>query len=406
MGYGNRIQGNTGIHDDLYVTTLVLDDGNTRAALFTVDHTFIHSKIVEQAKALLQDILPDSIFICCSHTHAGPIGYADAQSRSEDREYINFLVGQLAASFVEASSRMQTINLWAGHSEAHININRRERTSDGTIVIGNNPEGPVDHTVQVMQVRTQQNIPLATLVNYACHPVVMGPLNRKVSADWVGAMRRGVEANIDGLCLFVQGATADVNPRKMQWQDDNWDEVEEQGSAVASAVQQACSNMEGLDTGAIRAQQSTCWLPLVPASGYNSAIQAFLPQAHSEEDVRAALREIFPWQVDLETRNEISYSPVQIGVLGVGDWALATVGTEPFTETGLAVKAASPAKMTFVAGYTNGCNSYLPIASAYKEGGYEVETAALFYGMPSGFASGGAEFIVDELKALFGDNGS
>ena len=43
MGYGNRIQGNTSTHDDLYVTTLVLDDGNTRAALFTVDHTFIHS---------------------------------------------------------------------------------------------------------------------------------------------------------------------------------------------------------------------------------------------------------------------------------------------------------------------------------------------------------------------------
>jgi len=33
MGYGNRLQGDTGIHDDLYVTTLVLEDGNTRAAI-------------------------------------------------------------------------------------------------------------------------------------------------------------------------------------------------------------------------------------------------------------------------------------------------------------------------------------------------------------------------------------
>ncbi|MBZ0285988.1 MAG: hypothetical protein K8I30_00130, partial [Anaerolineae bacterium] len=39
MGYGNRVQGNTGIHDDLWVTTLVLDDGNTRAAILAADHT-------------------------------------------------------------------------------------------------------------------------------------------------------------------------------------------------------------------------------------------------------------------------------------------------------------------------------------------------------------------------------
>ena len=33
MGYGNRIQGNTGTHDDLYVTTLVLETGDACAAL-------------------------------------------------------------------------------------------------------------------------------------------------------------------------------------------------------------------------------------------------------------------------------------------------------------------------------------------------------------------------------------
>src|SRR5689334_15960960 len=288
MGYGNRLQGNTGIHDDLYVTTLVLDDGNTRAALFTVDHTFIHSMIVEQTKALLRDVLPDHIFICCSHTHAGPIGYADTQSRPEDQEYMRFLIGQLVTSYIEASSNLQVVSLWAGRSEAHININRRERKPDGKIVIGNNPDGPVDHAVQVLQIRTQQKMPLATLVNYACHPVVKGPLNRQVSADWVGAMRRGVEATIGGSCLFIQGATGDVNPRKMDWKIEDWDEVEEQGGAVATAVHRACGNLELLDTGTIWARQSTIWLPLNPPSGANPELQAFVPQAQSDADIRTA----------------------------------------------------------------------------------------------------------------------
>ncbi len=74
MGYGNRIQGNIGVHDELYVSTLVLDDGNTRAALLTVDHTFIHPRVVDPVKARLRNIPPDAVFVCCSHTHAGPIG--------------------------------------------------------------------------------------------------------------------------------------------------------------------------------------------------------------------------------------------------------------------------------------------------------------------------------------------
>jgi hypothetical protein len=260
MGYGNRIQGNTGVHDELYVSALVLDDGNTRAALLTVDHTFIHPRVVDQVKARLRNIPPEAVFVCCSHTHAGPIGYADALSRQEDQEYIAFLIGQLEASAIEASARLQPVALYACRSEAHININRRERKPDGKIVIGNNPDGLVDHSVQVVQVRTQENAPLATLVNYACHPVVMGPLNRQVSADWVGALRRGVEADIDGLCVFVQGATGDVNPRRMRWANDSWDEVEEQGSEVAGAVLRACGNLRLLETDTILARQFL-WLP-------------------------------------------------------------------------------------------------------------------------------------------------
>ena len=56
--------------------------------------------------------------------------------------------------------------------------------------------------------------------------------------------------------------------------------------------------------------------------------------------------------------------------------------------------------MTFIAGYTNGCNSYLPVRNAYASGGYEVETAALFYGLPSGFAAGSAEIVTEAIMKL------
>ena len=402
MGYGNRVQGNIGIHDDVYVTTLSLDDGQRQAAILTVDHTFIHPTVIEQVKKRLPEIASEAIFICCSHTHAGPIGYADVSSRPEDIQYIAFLVDQLVRSVREASANRQPVSLYSGQSDAYININRRERTPQGAIVIGNNRNGLVDHTVQVVQVRTEQNALLATLVNYACHPVVMGPFNRYVSADWVGAMRRAVETDSGSLCLFVQGATADVNPRQMRWTVDSWDEVDEQGSAVADAVGDAASRMQRLaiDDG-IQSRQETVWLPLSQPAGPISQLQQFFKEAHSDEALQAELHKVFPWHVDLQTRDGVLHSPIQIGVLRVGEWALAAMATEPFTETGLAIKAASPAKTTFVAGYTNGCNSYLPVANAYQQGGYEVETAPLFYGLPSGFAQGGAETITSAVQSLF-----
>jgi neutral ceramidase len=404
MGYGNRIQGNIGVHDDLYVTTLVLDDGVTRAAILTADHTFINTRIVDKIKNRLQDevnIAPDGVFICCSHTHAAPIGYADENSGEEDRAYIQYLMNQLVDSAIEAWQSAQPVSLRAGKSEANININRRERVADGSIIIGNNPAGVVDHSVQVVQVVAEQNKVVATLVNYACHPVVMGPLNRLASADWVGAMRGRVESSIPGLCLFIQGTTADINPRKMRWTDDNWDEVEEQGQAVGDAVLTACNQLETLNITPIQANQTTEWLKVKPTSGYPAQIRAFIPDAKSDGEIRAAIKQGFPWHTELDERADGVYSAMNGGLLRIGDWALATLETEPFTETGLTIKAASPAKVTFVAGYTNGCNSYLPVQSAYADGGYEVETAPLFYGLPAPFEAGGAEQMTEAIIKLF-----
>lgn len=403
MGYGNRVQGNVAVHDDIFATTIIFDNGSVRAALLTIDHTFINPKVVQQVQAEINTavgIPAAAVFLCCSHTHAGPIGYADEYSRPEDHHYITFLVNQLVGSVVEAVAGLCPVTLTTATDFAHININRRERQTDGPIIIGQNPDGIVDSSVQVVQILTDTNKVLATLVNYACHPVVMGPLNRLVSADWVGAMRRSVEAAMGGVCLFMQGATADINPRKMRWAVDSWDEVEEQGKQVADAVSRAGWRLQPLSGTSITSQQQNQWLRLMPVHAYNKNLRAFLPADLSEEKIRAALHELFPWHTTLETRSDGVYSPIAIGSLYVGDWAVVTVGTEPFTETGLKVKAASSAKVTFFAGYTNGCNSYLPVTSAYTDGGYEVETAPLFYGLPAGFEQGSAEIVTEALIKL------
>ena len=146
-----------------------------------------------------------------------------------------------------------------------------------------NPGEPADDTVLVVRASGEDGRTRATIVNYACHPVVMGPLNRLASADWVGAMRRTVEANMPGLCLFIQGTTADINPRKMRWTADNWDEVEEQGQAVGDAVQLArkilsCVARVGQRFGITHVANVLCGSEneQIAARGHAAAREAFL----------------------------------------------------------------------------------------------------------------------------------
>lgn len=52
------------------------------------------------------------------------------------------------------------------------------------------------------------------LVSYACHPVVLGPKNSKISAGYPGIFRALIEAQLGGeaRCVFLQGGAGDINP--------------------------------------------------------------------------------------------------------------------------------------------------------------------------------------------------
>src|SRR6185437_3271378 len=55
--------------------------------------------------------------------------------------------------------------------------------------------------------------PLATLVNYACHPTTLAWENTLLSPDYVGAMRETVERDLGVPAVFAQGASGDLGPR-------------------------------------------------------------------------------------------------------------------------------------------------------------------------------------------------
>jgi neutral ceramidase len=269
----------------------------------------------------------------------------------------------------------------------------------------------VDRSVTVIIIGPEDGPPLI-LVNFACHPVILGPNNYAISADWVGVMRRTVEAETGGLCLFIQGATADVNPY-MEWSKDNWPDVERMGTEVGQEVLRILSlTMQPLDLAPIRGETATFWadldLPDTKRDGsvptYHEELNRHLPEIPTGF-VDALLNMRYPWKTVVRWVNSTPQTPIELGALRLGDVAIAALAMEPFTETGLAVKETSPAPVTLFAGYANGLTGYLPTASEHALGGYEVEVAPYFYRLPGVFAAESEAEVVKRLgemvKALY-----
>ena len=62
---------------------------------------------------------------------------------------------------------------------------------------------------------------------------------------------------------------------------------------------------------------------------------------------------------------------IPLSVVTFGDFALSFASYEMFHESASQVRAASPYKVNFVCGYTNGDDGYMPTTEAFKNKGYE-----------------------------------
>ena len=81
-----------------------------------------------------------------------------------------------------------------------------------------------------------------------------------------------------------------------------------------------------------------------------------------------------------------------LSALRLGDFVLAGLPGECFTEIGRRIESGFEGKQIMVCCLTNGGDSYFPTSSAYDEGGYEARTSRL--------KKGGDDIIVKGMLEL------
>jgi hypothetical protein len=179
-GYSDRKQAATGVLDPLYARTLVLQAGDQRIALVTVDlgRSFGPASLAWLRKAASKDV--SIVIVAASHTHSGPViqdQYPNGTPAWEESALKN-----IAKAIAQAHSHLTDVQVGTGYGVVSIGHNRLRVNSDGTVSwfernLTKIPTAPVDGTVSVLRLDTAAGEPLAILVNYACHPVVFGSDN-------------------------------------------------------------------------------------------------------------------------------------------------------------------------------------------------------------------------------------
>ncbi|HYM12808.1 MAG TPA: neutral/alkaline non-lysosomal ceramidase N-terminal domain-containing protein, partial [Bryobacterales bacterium] len=212
-----------GVHDPLHAKALVIEAGDSKMAIVTLDLGSIVSHNLRRRVA--DELHIPVLLLSASHDHSAPAFLAPAgtgagltPAPSEPSPYLAELEGKIFNAVREASNSMFPARLGIGRGSLQLGYNRLILRDDGRArALFDNlqrvPYGPLDPEFTILRVEDDAGTVRAVVVHYACHAVCLGPTNCKFSADWPGEMQAKVEEGMKGVqCMFVQGGAGDMNP--------------------------------------------------------------------------------------------------------------------------------------------------------------------------------------------------
>lgn len=381
-GFEERVTPATSTLDPLYARILVLEAGGKRLAIVTVD---LGRSFGEASLDRLQEQVQKSSGISCllvtaSHTHSAPI-VNDEYGAAGPPEWERNALDAIATGVSAAAGRLQEARIGVGTGSVLIGHNRLRVNDDGTVSWFERnptmiPTSPVDPTVTVVRIDNMAGEPLAVLINYACHPVVLGQDNLQYSADFPAITNRVVEKSLGGSVesFYVQGAPGDINPyyANMPVAQDavklrDWTGVRlgEEAARVAKSIHTENPSTPGID--------------------FRQETMHFKLRWDPEQFHAALLKMLGPKTFEL--MGGTVRTPIEARVTTVlidRQIAIATIPGEPFVDFQESWRARCPVPVALFFGYTNGYHGYFPTIHAASRGGYGAASASTWVEVGAG----------------------
>lgn len=368
--------GNLGVHDPLYASVLILEDGGRPAVLANVQLCEVPTDLARQLRREIAEkvgTVPERVILSAVHTHSGPglMSAEKAIKRGKMREgevpppevaYGSLLREKLLEAVAAAACMRYPVEVYAAEAPLGMAYNRRVSTADGGVEYcwdaQRSPElrpalAP-DPTCTVVALK-QPNGPRSYLLwSIGMHPVVGGQVNRLVSADYPGRACALIEEAIPGCrSIFFLGAAGEAHP---------WIATQDRLEGIEPVARSAASFVSLLAHGTR------------PVG------------AHGKLSIAARSVEIGGCELDL-------------AVWRLEDLWLVAAPVELFGDLGADLRRRLEGPV-LLATLSNGAEGYWPTSRAFAEGGYEVDIAR-----NHGLEPGVGEKLIDELVELAGTLG-
>jgi len=426
-----------GVDMPFYATALYVTDGELELAIVDIDTGGITNEddaAIRDEVAAVANIKPENLRLSATHTHSGPVNRGSWLDEGMEliAPYWDSLPSRVAEAVSTAKWAAEPAHVGVGKGSSSINVNRRPALDNGTLFTGRNWEGTVDREVGVVAINDTDGNAIATILNYACHPTILGPANKLLSPDYPGSARKVVEQYAGGLCLFLQGAAGNCGPThgfigevavaewlgnrlgleaaKVRLEIDPVPRKERLVEVVQSGADLGMyeDDAAGEPDDTLRVINTTATLPVGDFPSIKDAQAQFdqvvetlnvTRQTGTEDEIKLTVSNAKRANFVLGNAERTVDGPIAMRVqaMRIGPAALVGIPVEAFCEIGLAVKAASPAAQTLFSGYTNGTLGYMPMADNFEEGGYEVTTTP----MAAGAAEETIAACTDAIQALW-----
>ncbi|MGB5556350.1 MAG: hypothetical protein WBM83_16975, partial [Flavobacteriaceae bacterium] len=322
---------------ELSVRAMVFIKGNEKIAIVNIDNLGWPSALGDRSRKLIKDIPFNNILIGATHTHSAPDAYAfpdETGQHGADLAYLDWCVIQIADAVNEALRKCEPaqIKIAVGNAEGKIAYNYYA------------PDLYDPRCGIIQAIGTQgknKNKPIATLVNYAIHPEVIGSDRGILSPDLIGPLYDRIEEKTGGMALFMNGAqggmvTAD-NRLENGKEANDWEECKRIGNLLADEALRLLEAAPIQENPAIYCTSKRVDFPI-------------------ESDLLKFILKNSPLTKDSPKDDTIGTT---LNLLNIGTAQILTIPGEALPNIGYYLKRKMPTEHPFLFGLTNDAFGYI-----------------------------------------------
>ena len=208
IGYRSptRYEPALGIHDNLYINSLLLDDGEKEVFILSADLLEIEEEMTNDVKRQLHErygIQEELIFLAATHNHSSLASYHKMwYTKKFDQSYYDFLIAAILNSYENCRKSKQEAAVQYGKvliKGYYSNRNHKGRLADNEVI--------------VVQFLDSKGRAFAGCVNWAVHSTVISPTNRYLTSEWAGEVSKKLESKLGFYPLMLVGAAGDCSNR-------------------------------------------------------------------------------------------------------------------------------------------------------------------------------------------------